>query len=61
VNRLQLVEDLQPEGLDHRRIEDVEQDEQNDHERADQARRQVEISRAGVGGRPSLRGRCVRG
>ena len=57
MERLQLVEDLEPEGLDDRRIEEVEQDEQDDDERADQAGRQVETtavqpSRA-VGARPA--------
>ena len=44
VQRLQLVEHLEPEGLDDRRVEDVEEDEQDDEQRADQAGGEVEAA-----------------
>ena len=51
MERLQLVEDLEPEGLDDRRVEDVQDDEEQDEQRADQAGRQVDEAVAGCGGR----------
>ena len=44
MQRLQLVEHLEPEGLDDRRVEDVEGNEQQDEQRADQAGRQVDAT-----------------
>ena len=56
MQRLQLVEHLEPERLDDRRIEEVEGDEQQDEQGADQARRQVDATERDPGlDRPNFR------